>query len=417
MIAHGAITQHGNGAIKGTNCGIFDEDTAANSLSVPGSGSISGTSVSTAASSYSSQGSNGSIGAIGSNGSIQNGDVQTNAPAPQNPFQNLDNLASSDDVWALFLPPSNATTISPITGASNGGTFTESTGSYYIPTSQEYDITITSGTVSLNGTQYYVNGGINLADSWGNNNKFYTDFASGFYDINGATAGFSSSVCNEYSCSPNSAGIDITQGTTYFGTNSSGQCDGGQSVWFITGGIQITNGSSGTTFCPGTYYIKGGGLLLQSGAKVTATNVTFVLEDGAGFYDYGAASFNISAPSASECVSPTYYPKSQYVSNFPYDGTNGYGICGVAIYQTPDDTAEDVVAGSGSVNVTGSIIAPDTSEFYISGAGTINITSTEGPALDVGSVWDDGSGVLSMTENSSGSSPNNTSSSTVLLTN
>ncbi len=60
------------------------------------------------------------------------------------------------------------------------------------------------------------------------------------------------------------------------------------------GGIEIGS-SAHITFGPGTYHIGGDGLKVTGGARITASNVTFVFHDGAGAYFSPESSLNLSA--------------------------------------------------------------------------------------------------------------------------
>ena len=96
--------------------------------------------------------------------------------------------------------------------------------------------------------------------------------------------------------------------------------------------------------------------------------MTFVLEGNAGYIFNGGATVNITAPT-SNCVSPSAYPESAYENQAsPYDGTDGEGICGIAIYQARGDTTGDTVDEGAGSTFNGAIYAPS-APLTISGAG------------------------------------------------
>ncbi|HQU04497.1 MAG TPA: hypothetical protein PLT25_07245, partial [Acidocella sp.] len=163
----------------------------------------------------------------------------------------------------------------------------------------------------------------------------------------------------------------------------------------------------------------------------TGTGVTFVLENGAGYSIAGSSSFNVSAPepdsstSPTNCVTPANYASSN-ATTYPYDGTDGKGICDVLIYQPSSNSSADSITEGGSMNVHGAIYTPSAA-LTISGAGTLTITTgiagsstaTAEPGIEATSITTSGSAGITVTQDgvpATGSqSSSGGSSSTVLL--
>ncbi|OYV42447.1 MAG: hypothetical protein B7Z75_12865 [Acidocella sp. 20-57-95] len=265
------------------------------------------------------------------------------------------------------------------------------------------------------GTTTYVNGGF-LAN--GANSTI--TFGPGYYyfqGYNSSTAGFN----------------DTTGGTVTF-NNATGTGgiigSGGGSTFFFKGGLHI-QGSSSVVFGPGIYYVDGGNLTVDAGGSATGTGVTFVLENGAGYSIAGSSSFNVSAPepdsstSPTNCVTPANYASSN-ATTYPYDGTDGKGICDVLIYQPSSNSSADSITEGGSMNVHGAIYTPSAA-LTISGAGTLTITTgiagsstaTAEPGIEATSITTSGSAGITVTQDgvpATGSqSSSGGSSSTVLL--
>lgn len=273
--------------------------------------------------------------------------------------------------------------------------------------------TIGNSPTSGQWEQFYLNGGLLYANSVASVNH-----ASGLYEItaynSSGTYCTSSSCAGGTSCSGTSCSkgaFVMTNGSSaniYLGTCSTSSytppitCS---TIWpntyFINGGLNLSGGINTVYFMPGVYYVENGYLNIGSGVKVVGTNVTFILENGAGFILGGASTFNISAPTTStdpNCVTIGEYPKSSYTgTNMPYDGTNGHGICDVAIYQVSSDSAADYLIEGASNVINGAVYAPS-SALTISGDGQMTVTSNGYASVTAKSLNVSGSGALTMTE-------------------
>lgn len=194
------------------------------------------------------------------------------------------------------------------------------------------------------GTTLYANGGFDFTGS--GSDPFY--FGTGFYY-------FSAAPGAGYAFTANVNHITFAGGTYIF-----------------NGGLDISAQDS-VTFGPGIYIIANGNLNVGGGASITANGATFILEDGAGFsFSGGSSAVSLSAPTTN-CVQPSSYPLSSYISAAPYDGTNGKGICGILIYQARNDAAADSLTGSSTIGINGIIYAPATN---LSLVGNTSISTT-----------------------------------------
>lgn len=205
---------------------------------------------------------------------------------------------------------------------------------------------------TANGTVMYANGGVTFSS----NSKNTFTFGQGQYFF-GSPAG------GGYALNTNVENIDFTGGT-----------------YFFDGGLDL-GGNGSVTFGPGIYYIYNGNLNLGGGAQITSNGATFVLLDGAGYnFQGGSKGMNLTAPT-SNCVPASQYPESQYSGTFPYDGTNGEGICGILIYQARGDAAADTLSGSATNTIDGIIYSPSAnlalsgnSSLSTSDPGSLNFT-------------------------------------------
>ncbi|MGE4480920.1 pilus assembly protein TadG-related protein [Acidocella sp.] len=244
----------------------------------------------------------------------------------------------------------------------------------------DYAVNVNTQSLSIGASTMYVNGGIEFTGSNAN-----VTFGTGTYFFNS----YSSSKPALYN---KNATVTFSGGT-----------------YFFNGGLDVA-GNGTMNFGPGIYYIENGNLVFESGSHVTANGATFVLENGAGFQFLGGyVGLNLTAPT-SNCVEPDDYPESAYLSVFPYDGTNGEGICGISIYQARDDSTADTIAEGASTSFNGAIYIPSAT-LTISGGAALSITSTDLPALTAYGLVDNSSGTITLTENtSSGSSSSGSSS-------
>lgn len=251
--------------------------------------------------------------------------------------------------------------------------------------------------IAIAGSTYYVNGGFGIT-----NNSPTVTLASGLYEFQAYSGNTNASCTGTSSCGTQGA-FYAGQGTDTFGTTPPSSGAPAPATYYFDGGLTISGGACNTVFNPGIYYIRNGNLIIDSCTSLNATGVTFVLEGSAGYTIAGGATVNISAPTTN-CVDPASYPLSAYKNPAsPYDGTNGEGICGIAIYQARGDTGADTIAGSGSMTINGSVYTPS-APLTISGAGALTIvtndtSTTKLPAIEATSLTDSGSGNITLTEN------------------
>ncbi|MDE8349459.1 MAG: pilus assembly protein TadG-related protein [Acidocella sp.] len=279
------------------------------------------------------------------------------------------------------------------------GTITFGPGTYefYPPTNASgvatgWGLYTNATTINLQGSTFYVNGGMDLG-----NNSPTTTLSSGLYEFT-AYSGNSNSSCTIYYCGSSGAfyagqGPNLTFGNTPVSGNTPAPA-----TYFFDGGLTIGGGLQVLTLNPGIYYIRNGNLVITAGTTVNGTGVTFVLEGsgttGAALIMNGGAKLNISAPT-SNCVATNAYPENgtngstDYVSNTPFDGTNGQGICDVAVYQQRGNTATDYINEGASSVMNGALYAPDATLSF-SGAGSLAVTTSGIPAV-VAAVLNDGS--------------------------
>jgi Flp pilus assembly protein TadG len=306
----------------------------------------------------------------------------------------------------LFFGTGSSTMSVTVTGGltlndSGGGYSTFYPGTYTISqaasggTPSGYAFTMQSKTLTLEGGTYRIAGGMTIPSD-----SPTTYMESGLYEFEGASSTYSSS-CSQYYCGSGAfyggqGAITFGTATTAASTSGSATCGTTPSTWFFNGGLTISGGTSYVTFCPGIYYIKNGDLYITSGAAVTGTGVTFVLEGNAGFIFNGGVNINISGPTSS-CISTSAYPETAYNGNTPYDGTDGEGICNVVIYQARGDTTTDYEDEGASTTFGGAIYAPSAG-LVVGGGGALNVSSSGVPPLDVGYINDSGSGNISVSE-------------------
>jgi Flp pilus assembly protein TadG len=417
--AQAAISAVGTGTIDGTNCAVFSDSSATggsstDAITVSGSGVVEGTGVGAAGAIYVPPYS-GYVGGPNGNGSNVNqfqaiqpdpyADMGNPPPMPTLPQQpspgtttdikhtreSLGYTPIYSDSWGGCGSPAYGANCYIEPGTFTGGiqTNTESFNAY-------------TGAQSSNGeSTYSIFGGTSI----GNNG--YADFGVGTYYMSGpGTSPHTSAEPTGYALTTNipkftieggtyyvNGGFDFSgsgsepttlgQGTYFFQGTGNGENNGGgwaltsnvSNVTF-TGGTYFFNGglnlaSYGTiTFGPGIYYIANGNLNISGSDNIIVNGATFVLEDGAAFdFTGGSQSLNLQAPSTN-CVQPKDYPIASDASNFPYDGTNGEGICGVLIYQARSDTAPDAIDAGATDTVNGAIYAPN-APLSLDGAGSL----------------------------------------------
>ncbi|MBB5373688.1 TadE family protein [Acidocella aromatica] len=181
------------------------------------------------------------------------------------------------------------------------------------------------------------------------------------------------------------------------------------------------------TFGPGIYYF-GGNLTGSGGNTLNSNGATLVFVGGATISMAGngngnsASKVSLIAPDASlgdACLSPLKYNNSSTPSADAntLDGTNGGGICGIAIYQGRNDSAGMTLVGNTASTIIGIIYAPKTSLTLSGGggfaageysSGTLN-DQTGTLAVMVNSVTLNGNGSLKLNLNTSDNAGNTAS--------
>lgn len=495
MHVSGTITVTGGAKVYGTNCGVYSGSTAcasgAAAITVSGSGQVIGTTgVATASNcvsddGYTSTPKNSQSGYIGTNAdNSNNGDISTVTLDTADPGDPLAGVIGTPPSWPVMPSAGTASSYKSITNtnplnlaagnwlglsslgnSANTLNYGTSTGITYI--SGGLGGSGGNGT-TLNGSTYYINGGINFGSCW--NNSAALKFNGTYYNVqststsnyaatlgcsnisvgSGSTGGqyyfdgglelsgsattinlssglyeflhSSSSSCTQYYCGSGAfnttggSGASIyfgTCGTNYSGTPPLSCATTYPATYYFDGGLNISSGYSYVYFNPGIYYIRHGYLYLSSGAHIIGTDVTFVFEDGGGFILNGGATVNITAPTTN-CVSPSAYPESAYTGTTPYDGTNGEGICGIAFYQESSDSTADIIDEGNSTTINGAIYIPSAA-LSLSGAGSLTVTTSGVPAITAASVSSTGSGNVTMTENTANGASGSSSASTAIL--
>jgi Flp pilus assembly protein TadG len=400
------ITTSGAALVQGVNCTINANSSSASSITVSGgSGVITGSSVNTVGN-VSISGSNGYIGKnqspvpYGTTAATPNGSATPDplasmgampawpamqvfsSTAPTNVSSYITNSFSSSGTWGSCVTGSNPTCnffAGVLTGLNNvNATKVTFNANNYSGVPAETFITgglggNEQGSLVLSGNRYNiagpgVTGTVNTPTGWAwTVNTPTLTIAPGVDYINGGMMLNGSSPV-----------VTFGQGTYFFSSYSSSTpaLDDSNANITFTGGTYFFNGGltvegNGTiNFGPGIYYIENGDLNFAAGSHVTATGATFVLENGASYqFQGGYVGLNLTAPS-SNCVAPANYPVSTYATAFPYDGTNGQGICGVLIYQDRGDTKADTINEGAQTTINGYVYAANAA-LTISGGATI----------------------------------------------
>ena len=309
----------------------------------------------------------------------------------------------------------SSTQTSPMTMVVNGGTILNNgsatlfPGTYYLNGTMSGSTfsgwglaTNISSALTLEGSTYYVNGGIGIS-----NGGPQMTLSSGLYEL-------TSFAGNSNATKSTGGAFFAGQGSYVFGNPVSENTTPAPNTYFFDGGLTISGGATPVTFNPGIYYIRNGNLDIGSGANITGTGVTFVLEGTAGFTIDGGASLSLSAPT-SNCVAPANFPEPAFEgTTAPYDGTDGEGICGVLIYQSRGDATADNLIEGGSGTFNGAIYAPD-APLTVSGSGSMTINTSNLAGLEVASVAGSGSGNIHLTNTATNSSASTSPSAGVML--
>ena len=321
----------------------------------------------------------------------------------------------------------------------NGRNLTFTSGSNSTPYGSTYNVAggIDIGTGATSGTlddtvptTYYVTGSLSnqgVLDGWALALESPTNTVAGgtFYLTGGATVDGSNKTTTfgpgTYLASAYS-GNTISTATGSSGTGAMYLQDGTTNfsggTYYFDGGLTI-GGSAKVTFGPGIYYFRNGDFTVANGGTLTANNATFVLEGNASYQFSGGTALNLSAPVPNSVTHPTNcvlplpstdptaltYPQTAfslspiattpssgtvYAANagttgmpatpYPWDGTNGQGICGILIYQVNGDTTPDSIVEGASSTVNGIVYTPSAA-LNLSGTGSMAAASnTDGTA-------------------------------------
>jgi len=316
----------------------------------------------------------------------------------------------------VFTSVNAVTTLQGNTYYIDGGMYLKGNATITIGSSlTAYMNMMVNGTADSGYTAVTTIGGTELQ---GGATTIYSGTQQGYFQFIASTTNSSCSATSS-TCAGGALNLFPDTGATVTMGNTSGLA-----TYYFDGGLTIQSSSGATvTLNPGIYYIKNGNLVMDANSTIIAHGVTFVLEGSAAYIVNGAGSITLTAPT-SNCVAPSAYPNKVYesisgelpeeepapswapygaVNGWPYDGTDGEAICGVAIYQARSDSAADTLNGSGKISVTGTIYCP-MAPLNISGAGTLKMiaSSTSGlPSLETGSITDSGSGNITVTEETS----------------
>jgi Putative Flp pilus-assembly TadE/G-like len=424
IATQGTISVTGGGEVVGTNCGIASNDTSGCSLSVTGSGKIIGTAVTTSASCVSVPAYSGYIGTNASaTPAGSSSTVTLNAPAATDPLADLNPADTTSDGMSIWnpgwtTPSAPSETGSPVTPDLGYNTWDQTgvgdclvLGDYnagceldpnYLTGMNSFGVAslllnkgtstgatyITGGfagqsnqTTTLNGDDYYINGGMNVTSdsalTIGSSSQTSsvtmvvnggTDLKNGSatlypgtYYLNGAMSGssysgwglttdISSSLALEGPTYYVNGGIGITNGgpqmtlssglyelTSYAGNANSGSSSHGGAFYAGQGTYVFGNPvSADTTPAPNTYFFDGG-LTISGGASSVTFNPGIyyirngnldissgptVTGNGVTFVLEGNAGFTIDAGATVSFSAPT--SNCIAPSNFPnpaYEGS------------------------------------------------------------------------------------------------
>lgn len=208
----------------------------------------------------------------------------------------------------------------------------------------EFSATNTNTTISLGLGTYYFDNTSNNSLNFQNAESFTTTANSTFY-VNGnqSTDSFYAQNGGTYTFG---TGTYFFNGP-FFAQSATINFTGG--TYFFYGGLSLQNNVS-VYFGPGIYYFYNGTFPFGSNSgndTVIANGATFVFEGTANYSFTNSGLYNLVAPNTSNdpnCVAPGSFPEASYSNGtFPYDGTDGNGICGVLFYQAPSDTTADTM--------------------------------------------------------------------------
>jgi Flp pilus assembly protein TadG len=365
-----------------------------------------------------------------------NGTYSGNCEMPAGTFNGLNYFS----INSLLMNDASSTSATYITGGFTGyvnNTITmDGPGGYFI----NGGMSVGDGTAfNMAAANYVINGGTtfsNGAISMGTGTDYFTGQVNGSgvptgwaMTLNTPSFNFSGGtwyVNGGFSASGSSPTMTLGQGTYMFSSYSGSTSPaflGGTSgnltftggTYFFNGGLTVS-GATNLTFGPGIYYIENGNLNITASGSITVNGATFVLENGAGYTFSGGSTVSMTAPTAS-CVPPASYPEASYTSMFPYDGTDGEGICGILVYQARGDTAADTVDEGSSSTMNGVVYAPN-APLAVSGGANYGATSTSTTfAIIASSVTDTGSGHITLSAAAGGALGGGTTTNTLLLVN
>jgi hypothetical protein len=437
-----AVYAVGGAQITAANCGVFANSNAANpnngdadAIVADPSASITGSTVSAVGSIYANRNGGAYVGATGGT-AANNYNLSQNAAALPDPLAAM----GTAPAWPAMPSVATASSYNNVSGdlsksyqsypttasgawgscdgngdcalspASITGLNNISIKSLTLNAGTSSGASIISGGISggtnaltLNGSAYNISGGVALS-CWGGsgsgmffngNNYNISNSASWAVSVNCPVFNFGTGTGGSYifngglSLSGSSPVATLASGTymfsAYKGSTNGAFYDSNANLtfaggtYYFDGGLNIV-GNGSVTFGPGIYYIRNGNLNFGAGSKITANGATFVLEGNASYQmSGGSAALNLTAPS-SNCVAPSSYPQSQYISASPYDGTNNEGICGVLIYQARGDSTPDAIVEGANSTITGIIYAPSAPLSISGGASLAAAPNADGSA-------------------------------------
>ena len=355
------IAYSGSGSLDATNCDIYDNSNASNSIDLSGSGSITANAIGIALTGSDVNTGSGRISPKPVNGMAPIADPLVNLPAPtvSSPTAVSGSCVGSSCNYSCS--GSSNCTIGP-------GTYTS------ITDSGSGTLTLTPGNYTITGNLSNSGGGITLQAGSGSNTinigGTVSNSGSGAMNLGAGNYNIVGSV------SANSSGaMTIGNGNVTIGGNlnitGAGALNLGTGNYNIGGNLEST-GSGGTTIENGSssannYLVNTGGQLELTGSGgLSSANATF----------YTVGEVTITGSGSMSLVAPT---------------TGTYN--GVLVFQSRTAGSTASLTGSGSETVDGIFYAPNAA-FTLSGSGSWNVS------LDVivDSVSDSGSGSINITD-------------------
>ena len=407
IATQGAISLTGDAKVIGTNCGIASNDTTGCSMSVTGSSEIIGTAVTTTASCVSAPPFSGYIG-TNPNGSPagSSSTVTLNALAAQDPLADMNPADSASAGMAIWNPgwtvpsaPTEAgspatpqlsfnTTNQPGVGSCNSGNCALDPG--FLTGMNNFGVTslllnegtntgatfITGGfkgqsnqTTTMNGDNYYINGGMNLTSDSSltigsstqtspmtmvvNGGAFLTNGSAtlfpGTYYLNGPMSG---SSYTSWGLSTNISSSVTIDGPLYRVNGGIGITNGGPQVTLSSGLYELTSfagNSNATNSCGGAFFAGQGSYVFGNPVSANATPAPNTY-----FFDGG---LTISGGARSVIFNPGIY----YIRNGNLNIGSGPTVTGNGVTFVLEGNAGFIIDAGATVSLsapTSNCIAP-----------------------------------------------------------